>query len=366
MRVPLTVLLLAAFIAPLFGQDAKKITAENVSSFDRIVKGAPFSADAISESVQTLTDGNRITRRTVSHLYRDSEGRFRREDMPKELGVAGSVVDVPASIVISDPVAGLKYTLNVKNQTYRQSNSRRSFDFKLKNEEFKSKTQEFRLKSEELKLEVEKEVEKEVADSDRKAREVARVKREEQRAARDAQTATRKKMIAERDAQLEQILKGRPDAEGAIKPSSDPNAKTESLGTQTIEGIQAEGTLTTTIIPAGFIGNDLPIEVVYERWYSPELQLIILSKHSDPRFGVQNYRLTNVRRDEPPISLFSPPADYKPANQKFINPGAPPPKPPAFDKKPIPSKPVTPPPPKTISRGRSDCTSPQQTLVQYV
>src|SRR5215813_8337627 len=116
MRALLAVLLIAAFITPTFGQDPRRVLAENIRSTDKIVKGAPFSAEAVSESVQTLADGNRITRRTVSRLYRDSEGRFRREDMPSELGIPGAVVEMPQSITITDPVSGVRYTLNPKDQ----------------------------------------------------------------------------------------------------------------------------------------------------------------------------------------------------------------------------------------------------------
>src|SRR4051794_1296344 len=136
MRVFLAVLLITAFTVSTLGQDAKKILAESVRSTEKIVKGAPFSGDAIVESIQTLTDGNRITRRTVSRLYRDHEGRFRREDMPKQLGVPGAVVEMPESIVITDPVAGIRYWLNPKDQTFRQSPIKEEFDFKLKSEDF--------------------------------------------------------------------------------------------------------------------------------------------------------------------------------------------------------------------------------------
>jgi hypothetical protein len=77
-----------------------------------------------------------------------------------------------------------------------------------------------------------------------------------------------------------------------------------------IEGVQAEGTRTTLTIPAGAIGNDLPIQVVSERWYSPELQTVVMTKHSDPRMGDTTYRLTNINRNEPAPSLFQAPADY--------------------------------------------------------
>src|SRR4051812_30819019 len=119
MRVSLSALLIFAFIIPAFAQDIKVARGSGNN-----LKGAPFSAEAVSESVQTLADGNTITRRTVARLYRDSEGRFRREDLPKQLGVPGAVVDIPESINITDPVAGVRFTLNPKNQSYRQSEIR--------------------------------------------------------------------------------------------------------------------------------------------------------------------------------------------------------------------------------------------------
>jgi len=87
--------------------------------------------------------------------------------------------------------------------------------------------------------------------------------------------------------------------------------KTEQLGTKNIEGVEAEGTRTVTTIEAGKIGNERPIEIVYERWFSKELDLIVYSRHYDPRFGEQTYRLININRSEPDRSLFTIPSDYK-------------------------------------------------------
>jgi hypothetical protein len=92
---------------------------------------------------------------------------------------------------------------------------------------------------------------------------------------------------------------------------NNPNIKTESLGKQTIEGVVAEGTRTTMTIPAGQVGNDLPIQIVTERWYSPDLQTVVLSKRSDPRSGETVTRLANINRSEPSASLFEVPPDYK-------------------------------------------------------
>ena len=96
--------------------------------------------------------------------------------------------------------------------------------------------------------------------------------------------------------------------------------RTEQLGVQNFEGVDAEGTRTITTIPADAIGNERPIEIVYERWYSKELQMIVYSKHSDPRFGEQTYRLTNINRSEPDPSLFQVPTSYRIVNEPtFFN-----------------------------------------------
>ena len=79
---------------------------------------------------------------------------------------------------------------------------------------------------------------------------------------------------------------------------------------RTIEGIAVEGRKTTTVIPAGQIGNEQPITITSEEWRSPELNLLVLTKHSDPRSGESSYRLVNIIRAEPDASLFMVPADY--------------------------------------------------------
>src|SRR5262249_31674757 len=117
---------------------------------------------------------------------------------------------------------------------------------------------------------------------------------------------------------LEMIQTGRTDA--------DPWKK-ESLGTQTIEGVNAEGARATLTIPAGEIGNTLPIEVVDETWYSPELQIMVMVKHRDPRSAETTYRMTNINRSEPDRSLFEVPADYTVAEGKMSPKPLPKPKP---------------------------------------
>lgn len=94
-------------------------------------------------------------------------------------------------------------------------------------------------------------------------------------------------------------------------PPPPGDVRSESLGTTSLEGVQAEGTRTTLTIPAGAIGNQRAIEVVTERWFSPELQVIVSSKRSDPRMGETIYRLTNIVRGEPSPELFEIPSDFR-------------------------------------------------------
>jgi len=89
-----------------------------------------------------------------------------------------------------------------------------------------------------------------------------------------------------------------------------PETRTESLGKRDIEGVTADGTRTVVTIPAGAIGNAAPIEMVNERWYSPELQMVLFTRRSDPRFGETTYRLERIVREEPAPELFQVPADF--------------------------------------------------------
>lgn len=94
------------------------------------------------------------------------------------------------------------------------------------------------------------------------------------------------------------------------EPPEYADSQIESLGKQTIEGVEVEGTRSTIVIPEGQIGNSRPLTIITERWYSPALETTILSSHSDPRLGKTVYRLTNIRRVEPDRSLFFPSRDF--------------------------------------------------------
>ena len=303
MRIFLLILLLTAFSSFVRAQDPST-PAENVRKTERIVTNAPFSAEAVSESVQLLTDGNRIARRSVSKLYRDSEGRYRREDMPKQLGLPGAVIDMPESIVILDPVAGYKFQLNTKKNTARRSEFKATQGFGL-NSDFKLKMELFDKDLKQLK--------QGIPDNGEFAAKRAQLieKRAEMQAKRAEGQAERTEKAAERSQKMEEMTEraAQMKEEGEKHPKA--NTTTESLGVQNIEGVEAEGTRTTTTIPAGSIGNERDIQVVYEKWYSKDLQMTVYSKNVDPRFGEQTYRLTNINRSDPPMTLFAPPADYQ-------------------------------------------------------
>jgi hypothetical protein len=85
---------------------------------------------------------------------------------------------------------------------------------------------------------------------------------------------------------------------------------TTSLGTRTQDGLTLEGTQTRRTIPAGAIGNERPIEILVERWFSPELQVNVMIKRNDPRTGETLFQLTNIERQEPDGSLFQVPPEY--------------------------------------------------------
>lgn len=90
-----------------------------------------------------------------------------------------------------------------------------------------------------------------------------------------------------------------------------PEVSTESLGSQIVEGVNAEGRRITRTLPVGMIGNDRPLVSVTESWFSPEMRITILSKSSDPRRGESVTRLRNIDRSEPDPALFRMPPDYQ-------------------------------------------------------
>src|SRR5690242_12723503 len=226
------------------GEPGPRFVGAEAGMPGRVVKNAPYSAELVTESIQTLADGNHIRQSSSVKVYRDSEGRTRREQSVNLNGL-GSNANMPQLVFINDPVAGMNYALNAKERTATKNSWTPGGGRMGKNGPPREPSA--------------------VPDPERPRR--------------------------------------------GMQP--DQNVKTESLGHQTMEGLQVEGRRTTMTIPAGQMGNDQPIQIVTETWFSPDLQTMVLSKRTDPRSGETVTRMMNVSRSEPSRMLFELPADYK-------------------------------------------------------
>jgi hypothetical protein len=205
----------------------------------RVVPGAPFSAVAVSETTQTLADGNHISRKTQTNLFRDGQGRVRKEVTLPAIGPLATSGQPRSFVVINDPVAGTNLILHPDQKTAEQM-----------------------------------------------GKPFGKMKGAMKGAMKDKMGYRRQQETAS------------------------GNLKKEDLGTQTIGGVVAQGTRITRTIPAGQIGNEKPITIVRESWYSNDLQTVVMVKRSDPWSGETTYTLTNIQRSEPDASLFAVPSDY--------------------------------------------------------
>lgn len=225
------------------------------------VTGAPYSAEAVTDVVQTLADGNRIVRQNKAHISRDSQGRTRREE---GFAVFGPLVNGPnaneqRNVQISDPANGTMVMLDLRTRTAQRMPG--------------------------------------------PPRIVLRNKIAGVNSTADVNMAE----PLEKNQVEKFVMFNRVQAVGGMRAEK---PVVESLGTQFMEGVTVEGTRTTVTIPAGDIGNERPITIVSERWFSQDLKLLVMSRQSDPRFGETTYRLTNLNRAEPPAHLFEIPADF--------------------------------------------------------
>ena len=225
------------------------------------VKNAPYRADQIAENTQTLGDGTRIHSERQVTLYRDGQGRVRRE-MPEEIS-------------IMDPNSGVSYILNTKNMTARKMQVSVSVN------SGNSDAGVFAFRT--LTLTGPSAIAGGRGGEDMGAFALSRTLTD----GTEAATIT---------------LNGQTVA---VTPNK------ESLGTQIMEGVSAQGERQTRTIEAGAIGNDRPIQIISEHWYSPDLQVDIMTRHSDPRTGEEMVRLININRAEPDSSLFQVPAAYQ-------------------------------------------------------
>ena len=85
----------------------------------------------------------------------------------------------------------------------------------------------------------------------------------------------------------------------------------EDLGQRTIDNLETFGSRETTIINPGANGYKQPEPTIKEFWYSPRLELNLITKRFEPRGGAQDFTLQNINISEPDPKLFTPPADYK-------------------------------------------------------
>lgn len=225
-----------------------------------VVTAAPYSATATTESTQVLGDGNRIVNKTSSFVARDSQGRTRRETDLHRIGTMQ--VDSPKTVFINDPTTHTQYIFTPGGEATKVVRSEGNWKESPQIIELRSQ-REVRLKD--------------------------------------------KTIVTVQGAH-----------EGQQNKESSEQVKHEDLGTQTIEGVSAQGKRETVTIPAGQIGNEKPIEIVTETWFSPELHTMVLRKHSDPRLGESTYRLTDIKRNEPDASLFQPPAGAKVLGERTL------------------------------------------------
>lgn len=216
----------------------------------KTVTGAPFSANVSTQTTQTLADGNVIQHSTTGTFARDSQGRTRREMTLPAIGPFATSGEAPPHMVeINDAVAGVHYILDPFRKVAHKMDRRGH-------------------------------------------------------GKHGNVTITTGGPVPGPDDQTAGVAIAVPD-------QNDRNeVTTTSLGTQTINGIEAQGTRYTRTIPAGQIGNSKPITIVTERWYSPDLQMVVMNKRIDPMTGDSVTQFTDIQRGEPDPALFQVPAGY--------------------------------------------------------
>lgn len=260
------------------------------------IKGSPYSAEAVTETTQSLGDGNRIVNRSTASVYRDSEGRTRREQTLKSIGGVASGAQPLQTIMISDPVAGVSYSLDPATRTARKT-SMGSFTFQRAitapgGSVAGTGGATF------------------VYNNSGSETGVARSGGGGGGSTGNSVTVV-PGSAAPSIAWTAQSAGVGGGYQVVTRDGRSENVNKEDLGTQVVEGVPATGTRVTMTIPAGQIGNERAIEIVDERWFSKDLQAFVMTKHSDPRSGETVYRLTNINRTEPDHSLFEVPVDYQ-------------------------------------------------------
>lgn len=301
--------------------DSASVTGAMVRiSSQGVVKNAPYSGEAVTERLQQLSDGNQIVNKSSALQYRDSAGRTRTEVRDDDGRVR--------TVTISNPVDGARWVLSPEHKTATRiditSELARADAAKAHAAAMQARVaatqaradadgarnaaEQARAAADQARTRVE------VLRSDGKLPEGTRVIVKEIQRSGEAQgvqvrvaqsVAVALPAARALTAQIAPLIVG---ASNDGKWSS--KAVTRDLGTREFGGLKASGQQRSYTIPANEIGNRNPIEVSSETWTSPELQVLVYFKHSDPRSGELVYRLENLKRTEPNAALFSVPSGY--------------------------------------------------------
>jgi hypothetical protein len=264
---------------------AMDVIALDPLSLGPLVTDAPYSAEAVTEFTQVLADGNRIERRTTGKVARNSQGGVRREQ-GISFGPLAAANSQPF-VTIDDPANGVHVMLNYDTKVASRVRMMSSMVMSGPN-------------SSEPAV---------IAFGSAGAANVE-MKRGAAIASGPIET-----MRVETTGDPGPLTMSWTSSVTAGVPFNG-EVKNETLEPREIEGLRAEGTRSTVTLPAGSVGNVLPIETVSERWYSPQLKVVLLTRQSDPRFGETIYRLTNIDRSEPPADLFRVPDGFKTEEMK--------------------------------------------------
>ena len=281
--------------ACLFAQPNHEELTQAMSRLERrTVTGAPYSATMVSTSSQTLADGTHITHTAEAQIARDSQGRTRREQGTDTLGPWKATGASEHIVFISDPVAQVRYTLRPDRQSAIKMNL---------------STQMLRADVEKMSREIKATVAKLQAASAKEAASTKEAASPKEAANAQEAAARAGKVEIKGETVTLASFDGR-NFTVILGDGEHNKAKVEDLGEKILEGVKVKGRRESRTIAIGEIGNDRPIEVSSEVWTSDELQTVVYSKRSDPRVGETEYRLTNISRADPSLTLFEVPPGY--------------------------------------------------------
>lgn len=267
---------------------------------EKLVKNAPYSAEMVSERTRTLGDGNQIVNKTTSMSYRDSAGRTRTETR--------NAKDEVVSVMIHDPVAGARYILRPRDKSATKITVPNVAALAARAEAraaagaARTAAAQARVAAEGARVHVETlRREGKLGDGERVI-----VKQVERRGGAEGEH----KDVSIRIAQVGGPMLATQVGPALASALDKHKWETRDLGSRDFNGVKASGTERSYEIPAGEIGNRLPIVVSTETWTSPELQVVVYQKRSDPRAGDSVLRLEDLKREEPAAALFTVPSDY--------------------------------------------------------